>query len=239
MQMRIQLQPSYVLFSQPFQNTSVMVDFFTLEFGRVRAVAKGARREKSKYRSLLQPFHPLLINFSGRGEVKTVGNIESGHASFSLAGDRLFSGLYLNEVLCRLLQNFQEHQSLYRTYQDTLVALQGFGDIEVILRKFELNLLAELGYAINFWQDYLTREPIQKNKRYRFIPDAGFELDRSLGADGHIENLFEGVDLIALRQLSFNESSVVRAAKRLLRLALRVHLGDKPLQSRSLFTKVR
>ena len=239
MQMRIQLQPAYVLFSQPFQNTSVMVDFFTLEFGRVRAVAKGARREKSKYRSLLQPFHPLLINFSGRGDIKTVGNIESGHAAFSLAGDRLFSGLYLNEVLSRLLQNFQEHQSLYRIYQDTLVALQGFGDIEVILRKFELNLLAELGYAINFWQDYLTREPIQKNKRYRFIPDAGFELDRPLEADGHLENLFEGVDLIALRELSFNERSVVRAAKRLLRLALRIHLGDKPLQSRSLFTNVR
>ena len=239
MQMRIHLQPAYVLFSQPFQNTSVMVDFFTLEFGRVRAIAKGARREKSRYRSLLQPFHPLLINFSGRGDVKTIGNIESGYASFSLVGDRLFSGLYLNEILCRLLQNFQEHQSLYRTYQDTLVALQGLEGIEVILRKFELNLLTELGYAIDFRQDYLTRKPIQKNKHYRFIPDAGFELVTALETDGRIENFFEGSDLIALKELSFNEKSVARAAKRLLRLALRVHLGDKPLQSRSLFTNVR
>ena len=239
MQMRIQLQPAYVLFSQPFQNTSVMVDFFTLEFGRVRAVAKGARREKSKYRSLLQPFHPLLINFSGRGEVKTIGNIESGHASFSLVGDRLFSGLYLNEVLCRLLQNFQEHQSLYRSYQNTLVALQGFEDIEIILRKFELKLLAELGYAVDFRQDYLTGEPIEKNKRYRFTPDAGFELEGSLETGDYVENLFEGSDLIALGEFSFNEKSVVRAAKRLLRLALRIHLGDKPLQSRSLFINVR
>ena len=65
METRVLLQPAYVLHSQPFQNTSLLVDFFTIDYGRVRAVAKGARREKSKYRSLLQLFHPLLtfLNF--------------------------------------------------------------------------------------------------------------------------------------------------------------------------------
>ena len=99
---RVQLQPAYVLFSQPFQNTSLMVDFFTIDYGRIRVIAKGARRRTSKYRALLQPFHPLLIAFSGRGEVKTLGYLESGFGAIVLKGERLFSGLYLNEILCRL-----------------------------------------------------------------------------------------------------------------------------------------
>jgi DNA repair protein RecO (recombination protein O) len=237
--MRVQLQPAYVLFSQPFQNTSLMVDLFTLEYGRVRAIAKGARREKSKYRALLQPFQPLLIGFSGRGDVKTLGGVEAGHNAIFLKGERIFSGLYLNEILCRLLQNHEEHLSLYKTYQDTLVALQGSGNTEITLRKFELNLLAELGYAIDLQEDYLTRKPIEKGKRYRFSPDAGFELDNSSETENNIDNVFDGSDLIALREFSFNEKTVARSAKRLLRLALRVHLGEKPLHSRNLFVTAR
>ena len=160
METRVLLQPAYVLHSQPFQNTSLLVDFFTIDYGRVRAVAKGARREKSKYRSLLQSFHPLLVSFSGRGEVKTVGTVEAGLGAIVLQGERLYSGMYVNEVLCRLLHNHEEHKALYKNYQDTLIALQGDGNMEVILRKFELSLLAELGYAINLDEDYLSHQPI-------------------------------------------------------------------------------
>ena len=235
MKNRVNLQPAYVLFSQPFQNTSLMVDFFTLEYGRVRAIAKGARREKSKFRSLLQPFHPLLLSFIGRGEVRTVSNVESGLGAFRLEGERLFSGLYLNEILCRLLQNQGEHQSLYQVYRDTLVVLQGSGNVEIILRKFELNLLSELGYAIDLNWDCVSREPIQKDKCYRFAPDAGFELENFSESPNQADYLFDGCDIIALREFSFAKKKVARSAKRLLRLALSVHLGDKPLRSRDLF----
>ena len=91
MKKRVNLQPAYVLFSQPFQNTSLMIDFFTLEYGRIRAIAKGARREKSKFRSLLQPFHPLLLSFIGQGDVRTVSNVESGHFAFRLEGCLLYT----------------------------------------------------------------------------------------------------------------------------------------------------
>ena len=84
MENRVQLQPAYVLFSRPFQNTSLLLDFFTIDYGRVRAVAKGARRQSSKYRSLLQPFHPLLIAYTGKGEIKTLGNVESSVTPISL-----------------------------------------------------------------------------------------------------------------------------------------------------------
>lgn len=239
MKKRVNLQPAYVLFSQPFQNTSLMIDFFTLEYGRIRAIAKGARREKSKFRSLLQPFHPLLLSFIGQGDVRTVSNVESGHIAFRLEGERLFSGLYVNEILCRLLQNYEEHQSLYQTYRDTLVALQGSGNIEIILRKFELDLLSELGYAIDLNLDCVSGKPIQEDRCYRFSPDAGFELESLLESPNNTDHLFDGCDIVALRELSFGEKTVARSAKRLLRLALSVHLGDKPLRSRDLFSYPR
>ena len=235
MENRIQLQPAYVLFSRPFQNTSVLLDFFTIDYGRVRAVAKGARRQSSKYRSLLQPFHPLLIAYTGKGEIKTLGNIESSVAPISLKGERLFSGIYLNEILCRLLHTHAEHKPLFKIYQETLIALQGSGNLEAILRVFELNLLSELGYAINFYEVYSTQEPIVEEGLYKFSPDLGFELISRQDCEEDPLRLFEGGILISIRKLEMGNKEVAKSAKRLLRIALTSLLGGKPLNSRELF----
>lgn len=235
MENRVQLQPAYVLHRQAFQNTSLLVDFFCLDYGKVRAVAKGARSEKSKYRSSLQPFQPLLLSFSGRGDVKTVIDSESSVAALNLQGQRLFSGMYINELLTRLLHNYVEHKPLYLAYQDSLLALQGDEKLEVLLRKFELGLLSELGYGINFESECETDSPLESDMSYRFIPNLGFSLSGVASNEPSEQAQFNGVDLLALRNLDFKERSVLLAAKRLLRIALGVHLGDKPLHSRSLF----
>jgi DNA repair protein RecO (recombination protein O) len=237
METRVSLQPSYVLHSRPFQNTSLLLDFFCIDYGRVRAVAKGARREKSKYRSLLQLFHPLLVSFSGNGEVKTVTSIESGVSAINLIGERLFSGMYMNELLTRLLLNQVEHKALYKSYQDALLALQGTSNIEVVLRGFELSLLSELGYAINLESDCHSHAQIEESSSYRFTPDFGFELLNPTEISSSHPNLFSGAHLIALRELQLGDRSTAQAAKRLLRLALSAHLGEKPITSRSLFVK--
>jgi DNA repair protein RecO (recombination protein O) len=236
MDTRIALQPAYVLHRRPFQNTSLLVDFFTFDYGLVRAVAKGARREKSRYRALLQLFQPLLVSATGMGEVKTLTAVESNVSAINLRGERLFSGLYINELLSRLLQNQEEHTALYGSYQETLVALQGEQSIEPLLRRFELKLLAELGYAINLTEDCETNLPINPDSIYRFIPDVGFQTRSLSGAAALGSSEFTGADLIAVRDLDIETSGAAQAAKRLLRLALAAHLGDKPLYSRSLFT---
>lgn len=235
MENRVSLQPAYLLHRQPFQNTSLLVDFFTMDFGRVRAVAKGARSAKSKYRSLLQPFHPLLVSLSGRGEMKSVTAIESGLAAIDLQADRLFSGMYVNELLTRLLLNHVEHKDLYINYQDTLVALRGSAEIELVLRRFELNLLTELGYGINLESDCHTHEPIVATENYRFTPDVGFELSQADSVENNSSRLFSGEHIVALRELQLHDRDIANTAKRLLRMALGAHLGDKPLNSRSLF----
>jgi DNA repair protein RecO (recombination protein O) len=235
METRVLLQPAYLLHRLPFQNTSLLVDFFTMDFGRIRAVAKGARSAKSKYRSLLQPFHPLLVSLSGRGEMKTITGIESGLAAINLQAQRLFSGLYVNELLVRLLLNHVEHKDLYRIYQDTLVALRGSTDMELVLRRFELSLLAELGYGINLESDCHSHEAIDEAGNYHFTPDVGFELVAAETTQHSSSKLFAGEHIVALRKLELDDKDTARSAKRLLRMALGAHLGGKPLNSRSLF----
>ena len=239
METRVQLQPAYLLHRRPFKNTSMLVDFFCLDYGMVRAVTKGARRENSKPRALLQLFQPLLVSFSGRGEVKTVTGVESGLSAIKLNGERLFSGMYVNELLARLLLHHVEHTALYGHYQESLIALQGEADVQSILRRFELKLLAELGYGINLHTDCHSREPIDGDASYRFTPDVGFELAATGAAEVATtrgsSHLFAGEHLIALRQMDLGDAAIAKSAKRLLRIALGAHLGDKPLNSRSLF----
>lgn len=232
---RIYLQPAYVLHKQPFQNTSLLVDFFSLNYGRFRAVAKGARRPKSRYRSLLQLFHPLLISYVGKGEVKTVTAVESSLAAIHLRGERLFSGMYLNELLTRLLHAHVELSKLYNSYQQALAGLQDSHDMQRVLREFELSLLTELGYGINLDSDCHHQEPISDASQYLFIPDIGFEKlpDGVREESGH--NVFPGLHLLELRNATFTSGASANSAKRLLRMALQTHLGDKPLNSRSLF----
>ena len=137
MDTRVLLQPAYVLHSQPFKNTSLLVDFFTIDYCRVRVVAKGARREKSKYRSLIQAFHPLLVSFGGRGELKNLVAAEASHMAIVLKGKRLFSGMYVNEILSRLLHNYEEHKGLYKTYQDTLIASVSYTHLTLPTKRIE------------------------------------------------------------------------------------------------------
>ena len=236
MDSRVALQPAYVLHTQPFQNTSLLVDFFTMDYGRVRAVAKGARSAKSKYRPLLQLFQPLLVSFSGRGELKTLTGLESSLGALRLEGQRLFSGMYINELLTRLLMHHVEHKQLYLAYQDTLAALQGDTAIQLLLRQFELCLLSELGYGINLDSDCHSHEPIEVGLRYRFTPDVGFQ---ALVDEGQhtSSKVYLGAHIVSLREHDLTDAEVLKTAKRLLRTALAAHLGGKPLHSRSLFAK--
>ena len=236
MDSRVALQPAYVLHTQPFQNTSLLVDFFTMDYGRVRAVAKGARSAKSKYRSALQLFQPLLVSLSGRGELKTLTGLECSLGAIVLEGQRLFSGMYINELLSRLLLNHVEHKQLYLAYQDTLVALQGSVDMQLLLRHFELCLLCELGYGINLESDCRSHIVLDTEASYLFTPDVGFE-KLIEPEQANAARVYSGYHIVALRDFDLSDTDVAKTAKRLLRTALAAHLGGKPLHSRSLFSK--
>lgn len=238
MRSKVDLQPAYVLHTQAFQNTSLLVDLFCVDYGRVRAVAKGARRAGSRTRAFLQPFQPVLVSLSGKTDLKSLNSIESSVNALRLQGTRLFSGLYINELLVRLLMFQESIPELYRSYQEAIVALSGERDLHNILRKFELSLLDALGYGVNLDSDCYSGEPITEHGHYLFHPDIGFEKLLTF-APGSRENVavFSGAELVALRDEQNENKIHSQAARRLTRIALQVHLGDKPLASRELFSR--
>ena len=238
MKPRVYLQPAYVLHKQAFQNSSLLIDFFCLEYGRVKAVARGARRAKSRYRSLLQVFQPILVSFSGKGEVKTVVAVESHSSAAALTGERLLSGLYLNELITRILITNVEHAPLFEHYQQALERLRSEGDIAAILRRFELGLLNELGYGINLEYDCVSHELIRADRYYLFTPDLGFEPVDDVAVNPNTKmNVYSGQHILELKDLANESQDSRNAAKRILRTALQCHLGNKPIHSRELFQR--
>ena len=220
-------QPAYVLHSRAYRETSALVDFLTPQ-GRLRAVL---RRARGKAGSQARPFVPLEVEFRGRGELKTVGRLDSVGVASWLSGDALFSGLYLNELLIRLLPAEDPHPALFEHYAATLPALAAGRPLEPLLRAFEWRLLDELGYAFALDQD-VNGEPLVIDGLYRLQVDAGLERVYLVQP-----GLFRGEELIAMAEAAWHVPGALSAAKRLMRQALAVHLGAKPLVSRELFRK--
>jgi DNA repair protein RecO (recombination protein O) len=206
----------------------------TPEHGRISLVARGARRSKrgTSNAALLQVFTPLLLSFSGRGELKTLCGTEAAGPAKSLRGDNLFSALYVNELLVRLLHRHDPHPQLFAAYGNTLDSLVDAAQVETILRRFELTLLDELGYSFDLCTDGHSGEAVHPDHWYHFHSDYGL-IARGDEMDA-LRPAFAGRDLLAMAAGEWG-GSVLQTAKRLLRLALAEHLGGSPLKSRDLF----
>ena len=222
-------QTAYVLHSRPYRESSALVDFFTPE-GRLRAVLRGAR---GKAGTLARPFVPLEVEFRGRGDLKSVGRLDSAGLAYWLDGNALFSGMYLNELLIRLLPSEDAHPAMFDHYAATLPALAAKRPLEPILRSFEWRLLTELGYGFALEQD-VAGQPIAGDGLYRLLPETGLE------PVGHFQpGLFNGAELLAMAEADWSVPGALAAAKRLMRQALAPHLGGRPLVSRELFMNIK
>ncbi len=227
----------YLLHLRPYQDSSVLGDFLLREHGRMTLLFKGIKKagKAGQKGRLLQPFTPLYITFAGDHELKTGRQIEAAGAVISLQGKQLFCGLYMNELLARTIVHQEPCPQLLGMYECSLGALSN-GSLEPVLREFEYHLLAELGYQIDFTLDSLG-EPIRVQDHYLYVPDEGFVLISALihPAKTVSNARFRGQELLAIAQGCYDDAEVLRAAKRLSRLALSPHLGNKPLKSRELF----
>jgi DNA repair protein RecO (recombination protein O) len=226
-----ELEPAFLLHSRPYRNTSMLVNFFTLNYGRIDAVVRGARSPKSKNKGLLQLFTPVLINWYGSGELVTIKNIEPNGFINLLQGDGVFYGIYINELLIKLLHTHDPHLDVFNSYTNLLQQFSHQTPTEKDLRCFEKQLLIALGYGLHLDSDSETGEALQEDYYYHYIPDKGpVKVDSSTQ-----NNIFCGKNLMAINQNQFDNPDILRDAKRLMRYALQQLLGDKTLKSRELF----
>ncbi|WP_339487621.1 DNA repair protein RecO [Pseudomonas sp. EL_65y_Pfl2_R95] len=222
-------QPAYVLHSRAYRESSALVDFLTPQ-GRLRAVLRGAR---GKAGTLARPFVALDAEFRGRGELKNVSRLEATGIPNLMAGEALFSGLYLNELLIRLLPAEDAQPAVFDHYAMTLLALGQGRAIEPLLRSFEWRLLDQLGYGFALDQD-LHGQPVISDGIYRLQTEDG------LVPIGQWQpGAFQGAELLAMAEANWHTPGALAAAKRLMRQALAPHLGGKPLVSRELFMTLK
>lgn len=226
-----QLQPAVVLHHRPYRESSLLVELFTAEHGRIGLVAKGARgNRKSSNSALLQPFQPLLLSWIQRGELGTITTVEARDRALLLSGAALFSGFYLNELLMRLLARHDPHPELFERYEVTLQALTRPELAEWALRLFERDLLQSLGYGL-LLEQRADGEFIEPQMRYCYHLERGPQ--PCLGSGQGL--VVMGETLLALASGELPSSPGRIEAKRLMRAALALYLGNKPLQSRELF----
>lgn len=226
-------QRAFVLHSHPYSETSLLLDIFTENNGKIKMLAKGARSRRSNIKGCLQPFTPLLLQWYGRGSIKTLRTVEAVSLALPLSGISLYSGLYINELLVRILEQETAYPVLFFDYLNCIQELAvANGTIEKVLRCFELALLSQIGYGIDFLHCAATGEPVVNNMTYRYYLEKGFVSSVMIDRFS-----FTGKELIALAQREFSDIETLQAAKRFTRLALKPYLGNKPLKSRELFRK--
>ncbi|GEC95096.1 DNA repair protein RecO [Zoogloea ramigera] len=232
---RIDQQPGFVLHSYPYRETSLIVEVFSRDHGRIGLVAKGARRPMSQLRGVLMAFQPLLIDWSGGGEMKTLVRAEWQGGQPLLGGQALLCAYYLNELLMRLLPREDPHPVLFRAYGDALRALAAGEGQEVILRRFELALLQELGYGLQLDSD-ADGAPVRPELRYAYIIERGAVPLDEYGIDD--PSVVAGRVLLDMARGDFREPETLAGAKALMRRLIQHYLGGQVLQSRRVFTEL-
>ncbi|MDX5362683.1 MAG: DNA repair protein RecO [Pseudazoarcus pumilus] len=230
---RVDQQPAFVLHARPWRETSLVVELLTRDHGRVAVVAKGARRPLSALRSVLMGFQPLLADWSGSGEVKTLIRAERDGFQRLLEGRALLCGYYLNELVVHLSAREDPHPGVFEAYVAAVAALAGNPEPAPVLRRFELALLRELGYGVELEHEAGGGAPVEAGTRYAYIIERG----PVRGGEGGVP--VTGRTLLALGQEDFSDTRTLSEAKALLRMLINHHLGGRDLQSRRVFKELQ
>lgn len=234
---------AFVLHRYDWSESSLILDLFTREQGRLAVSAKGAKRPYSQLRAVLLPFQRISVVL-GRApgdesavEIHNLRSAEWAGGPPMLGGSALFSGFYLNELVLKLLARHDPHPSLFDAYAETIVSLSdadGTSD-EIALRAFELTLLREIGVLPDLSMSTLTQSQVEGGDRYSLLAEAG------VGSPRHGDEGISGAILIGL-QAALDHGSLpalqqacaaaLPELKGVLRAQLLYHLGSSVLRTR-------
>jgi DNA repair protein RecO (recombination protein O) len=245
---------AFVLHTYPYLETSLIVEAFTATHGRVVLVAKGAKRPHAAMRGMLNPFQALRLNWFGRSEMKTLKAAEQERILPQLSGAGLLSAFYLNELLLKLTHREDPHEDLFDAYADAVYALtelpsgnKGVRAIATILRQFEVNLLRELGYALQLEEEADSHRPLDPDRTYVYQTERGpvacvaqhaanEPAPQTYNDDGL---RLSGKTLLDMSANNYVDPQTQIQAKQLMRKIINHLLGDKILHTRQLMRDLR
>jgi len=228
---RIAEQPAFVLHSYAYRETSLIIDVFSRDHGRLALVAKGAKRPHSALRGVLQTFQPLSMSWSGKSEMRTLTGAEWVGGMLPLTGDALLCGFYVNELLVKFCAREDAHPQLFHHYVVTLTRLAHDEPPVQVLRSFERVLLRETGYAMALDRT-VARKPVTPEGRYVFDPERGVrEAASELPAHWPVVS---GQTLLDMERDDYHRAQTVAQSKTLMRFLLNTYLGGAPLATRQI-----
>jgi DNA repair protein RecO (recombination protein O) len=229
---RVDNQPAYVLHAYPYRETSLIVEVLSRDHGRLALVARGARRAQSSLKSRLLAFQPLALSWFGKAALKTLHGVEWLGGSQRLEGRALMCGFYVNELLLKLLPAEDPHQALFETYAATLATLAAGDEPQGILRRFELGLLSELGYAQPLGE-LADGGCIDPGRRYSYAFGQGV-VPLLAGEPG-----YAGQTLLDMTVGRYDQATTLAESKQLMRALINHYLAEKPLLTRQLLVELQ
>lgn len=239
---------AYVLHRHDWSETSLILDLFTREQGRIVVAAKGAKRPYSQLRAVLLPFQQLQVlcgsSRSEQAEVQVLRTAEWSAIGLPISSPAVLTGYYLNELLLRLLPRHDPHPLLFDAYAQTLplLAADDAAGVQAALRAFELVLLREHGVLPALDRETLTQRELDPAARYLLRPDTGLApaADDEPGWPGSLSMTLqwalEAEAWPALREVCALALGELRHS---LRNLLHYHLGHRPLHTRSLMLELQ
>ncbi|MGZ5132456.1 MAG: DNA repair protein RecO [Caldimonas sp.] len=236
---------AFVLHSYDWSESSLILDLFTREQGRIVVAAKGAKRPFSQLRGVLLPFQRIQVTLGRQAageDASEVHNLRGADwlgGAAMLTGATLFSGFYVNELLMKLLARHDPHPALFDAYAETVAALGASSEPggQAALRAFEIVLLREIGLLPDLGVESTTGRPVVADERYRLLGDAGvvaagggaIDATASGATLAALQAALAGGDLAALQRVAARSLVELRP---LLRAKLAYHLGSDSLRTR-------
>ncbi len=230
---RVSLTSGFLLHQRPFRDTSLILEIFARDFGRMTAFARGARGSRTRFQGL-RPFQPLLLSWSGRGDAPQLTGAEPAGDHSMLPAEQLLSAFYLNELLIKLTAQHDPHPEIYDLYQRALGELAARTDTESVLRQFERSLLELLGFGLELHQEAADGRPVEPEGCYHFRPGVGVaaaERDAPGAVSGRVLLLLAGGEAI-------EGAADLRAARLVMRAAIDHCLEGRELKTRTVARSV-
>lgn len=226
--MRVESQPAYVLHARAWRETSLLLEVFSRDHGRVGLLARGVRNARARItRATLEPFQLLSVDWAGTGELPNLRAAEAAGAPRRFVDDALLSGLYVNELLVRLTARADPHPVLFARYALLLQELATADSLAWTLRRFERDLLGELGYGLQLDSEAESGEPLRPGADYVYLPELGPVPAQSRQPGPNVK----GSALLALREDAKPAHEDLAALRRVLRAVIASHVGEQGLRA--------
>ena len=231
--MRVQLEQAYCMHARRYRESSRIVEMLTPGHGLVSCLGHSSKKKNASVDLL---FTPLLISWSGRGELYTLTHVESIEAKQVTTPAVSIMGMYLNELILKLVPKSSPSKEIFDLYENVIHLLEKGDSQEKVLRLFEIELLELVGHGLSLDKEVDHETPISENGFYRYEVGLGPAriASKNDARENTAWNVVKGSTLIGLQSPLSMDASCLAEAKRLMRGVINWHLDSRPLHSREI-----